>query len=120
MERLTARWARMPRWGHGLIFGNLCFFAAMAIAGISPLLGSYIGSEQLWLFIILLALLWPLSGSNALFNVVLYYGTWSLLGALCVHRFGEVKGMILAFGLIYGIGLAVTVYILTHISFTIF
>src|SRR5512138_2586101 len=118
MERLTAFWIKTPRWVHGLVLGNLGFFAVMAIMGLSPSLSRYIGSEQLWLIVLFLALTWPLVGPNALF-VVGYYGIWCILGALFVQRFGEVKGMILAFCLIYAIGIALSLYMLTHISWTI-
>lgn len=120
MERLTALWSRTPRWVHGLVLGNLGFFANLPLAGLGPLLSRYLGSEQLWPLVLFLALLWPFVGSNAPLNTVLYYGTWSVLGALFVQWFGEVKGMIVAFCLIYAIGIALSLYMLTHISFTVF
>jgi hypothetical protein len=114
MKQLTMLWFDTPRWARGLFLGNVCY-VILAVLGFNLIDRSY--WDQVWLASVFAPILWPMMGTPISSGIFLYHATWCVFGALFVQLFGESKGMIILACLLYGVGIAVIIYALTHFSF---
>jgi len=103
MKQLAILWLDTPRWARGVFLGNICYIV-LAVDYFTRL-----GPRQYWFFTVWSPFFWPTMRTPMDSWILLNHVAWCVLGAICVERWGEIKGILVSTCLIYSVNFALFV-----------